>query len=378
MADFAYDGLNRRILRDANSLATHFYYNQYWQCLERSGAASTASLQYVWGQRYIDDLALSETSNTRPFYCQDANYNVVAAIEDSGGAIERYAYSLYGSTVVLDGAFSPKSSGLIGNEILYTGRRLDTDTGLYQFRNRYFRSGLGMFLSRDPMGYSDGPGLYEYVGSNPILMLDPMGLSCTESKTQLNYPFPWDESDPPRKWSLLKGKLPIEFDIEASVNCTKKICDEGCGCSLEAQKVTTDCRVNFGLKVQAKIKIRLDTVTAAAGTSVTVGGMFQLSGRIVHGEGGCKDEQYTDLCLNMRGQLFLKCCPVDWSWWGKACGSVKITCDNSICGGGYMPSGTPSSSPFGLEKCSVKITGEACLLGYCQEKTFWNEDDGWL
>ncbi|MCP3884391.1 MAG: RHS repeat-associated core domain-containing protein, partial [Propionibacteriaceae bacterium] len=43
---------------------------------------------------------------------------------------------------------------------LYTGRRLDSDTGLYFYRARYYHAGLGNFLSRDPVGFVDGPNVY--------------------------------------------------------------------------------------------------------------------------------------------------------------------------------------------------------------------------
>jgi len=35
---------------------------------------------------------------------------------------------------------------------------------------------LGRWLQRDPIGYADGMGLYEYVGGRPVVMLDPQGL----------------------------------------------------------------------------------------------------------------------------------------------------------------------------------------------------------
>ncbi|MFN5496261.1 MAG: RHS repeat-associated core domain-containing protein, partial [bacterium] len=36
---------------------------------------------------------------------------------------------------------------------------------------------LGRWLERDPAGYVDGMGLYEYVRGGPIAAVDPSGLS---------------------------------------------------------------------------------------------------------------------------------------------------------------------------------------------------------
>jgi RHS repeat-associated protein len=65
----------------------------------------------------------------------------------------------------------------INNEFLYTGRRLDPETGLYQYRHRYYHAQLGRFLTRDPLEYLAGSAnLYEYTAGGPINGIDPSGL----------------------------------------------------------------------------------------------------------------------------------------------------------------------------------------------------------
>lgn len=41
---------------------------------------------------------------------------------------------------------------------------------------RVYHAGLGRFLTRDPVSYRDGPNLYQYAKSKPIVMRDPCGL----------------------------------------------------------------------------------------------------------------------------------------------------------------------------------------------------------
>ena len=58
----------------------------------------------------------------------------------------------------------------------FTGRRLDTETGLWYFRARYFSDELGRFISRDPLGY-DGGGMSLYNGYFALWGdMDPWGL----------------------------------------------------------------------------------------------------------------------------------------------------------------------------------------------------------
>jgi hypothetical protein len=41
---------------------------------------------------------------------------------------------------------------------------------------RYYDPEVGRYLTRDPIGYGDGPNAYIYVGNNPINKFDPLGL----------------------------------------------------------------------------------------------------------------------------------------------------------------------------------------------------------
>jgi RHS repeat-associated protein len=63
----------------------------------------------------------------------------------------------------------------LANATTYTGRSLDTETGLYYYRNRYYHAQLGRFVGRDPIGYEDGVNLYQFVRSMPTQATDPLG-----------------------------------------------------------------------------------------------------------------------------------------------------------------------------------------------------------
>jgi len=101
---------------------------------------------------------------------------VVALADTTGNVAERYDYTPYGVLLVLEGNFAIKSGGSeFGNAYTYTGRRFDSETEIYYYRNRYYHAQLGRFCSRDPLGYVDGWNLYEYVKSKPIDYVDPTG-----------------------------------------------------------------------------------------------------------------------------------------------------------------------------------------------------------
>ena len=195
VAEFEYDGNNRRTVKKkyvSGSLdeTRHFYYSDQWQVLEeRVDSATTADKQYVWGMRYVDDLVLSETSSVRHYYAQDDNFNVVAALDDTGAIAERYAYTPYGVVEFLNASFVAHTTQIsdIDNEILFTGRRLDPETGLQLNRNRFYHARLGRWVNRDPIGYLGGTNLYGYVGGRPTRFVDPLGFDELVPVTEIDW-----------------------------------------------------------------------------------------------------------------------------------------------------------------------------------------------
>jgi len=82
-------------------------------------------------------------------------------------------------------------NSVIGNDILFQGRRYDKETNLMYFRARYYCPIMGRFLQTDPKGYRDSMNLYQAFNMNPNNFLDPMGKnwefdSFEENKMQEN------------------------------------------------------------------------------------------------------------------------------------------------------------------------------------------------
>ena len=95
--------------------------------------------------------------------------------------IERYRYDAYGAATVLDADHSADSDNLsdVSNPYLFTGRRLDPESTLMQYRRRYYDATSGRFVGRDPIKRHN---LYPYAAGTPTVRVDPLGL----------LPTPWD------------------------------------------------------------------------------------------------------------------------------------------------------------------------------------------
>ncbi len=61
---------------------------------ERIGDHPSADQTYIWGARFVDDLICRNESGIRIFALQDANFNVVALVEEFGTLLERFHYDL--------------------------------------------------------------------------------------------------------------------------------------------------------------------------------------------------------------------------------------------------------------------------------------------
>jgi len=114
----------------------------------------------------------------RVFRTTNANQNVTALVEPDGTVAEHVAYDPYGKATFYNGSWAnPSTTSAYANEVLYTGHRLDPESGLYYTLFRHYHPTLGRWLQRDPLGYVDGMSLYEYVGSNAICKQDSLGLA---------------------------------------------------------------------------------------------------------------------------------------------------------------------------------------------------------
>ena len=190
VASYSYDAFNRRIEKDVNGGAVTRFYWDGWQMLEETDNAGTPALQRysIWGGTYIDEQILfhdhtSGGAGTDYFTCRAHNFNIVTAINTSGGVVERYDYNPYGARFVLDPDYADDVDGLsdICLTIGHQGKMHDEESGLIHYQYRDLHPRLGRWVQPDPIGYPDGMNRYAayHVMHGGI---DPTGLWKIERK----------------------------------------------------------------------------------------------------------------------------------------------------------------------------------------------------
>ncbi len=82
----------------------------------------------------------------------------------------------------------------------YTGREYDAQTGLYNYRARWYDPKSGRFLSQDPSGFGAGDmNLYRYCGNNPLSNADPSGLDFMDYSSS-SWGSSWDSGWSGSSW----------------------------------------------------------------------------------------------------------------------------------------------------------------------------------
>ena len=150
---------------------TYFLYDGSQPVMELSSSGSTLATN-----TFGPSGPLARTSNGRTLlYTTDVQGNVSQQINAATGAVvASYGFDAWGHRSVVTNdptASSDPYSGFGGMVGYYT----DWETGLELCGLRYYDSGTGRWLNRDPISYAGGVNLYEYCGNSPIGMSDRFG-----------------------------------------------------------------------------------------------------------------------------------------------------------------------------------------------------------
>ncbi len=180
-----YDAAGFRVGTSGGRLGTvnHFLSNEH---LEATYDATGLSAKYMRGAA-IDEVVVGyvrEGSKLMPYvFHHDKLTSVVALTGPNGETRQTVSYSPFGE--------QRSESATTSNRMRYTGREADADTGLYQYRRRFYDPMLGRFLSEDPKQFGAGINFYTYVLNNPLNANDPSGLQAMMYQ---------DASNPDLRW----------------------------------------------------------------------------------------------------------------------------------------------------------------------------------
>ena len=166
VASYGYDADGLRMNRTVSSLTTQFSWDVAGTIpllLQETNATATTNYIYGPGGLPIEQIAGGVTS----WLHHDQLGSTRLVTNAAGAAVAGYTYDPYGNLVA--------SSGTASTAFRFAGQYLDTESGFYYLRMRYYDPATAQFLSRDPaVSLTRSP--YGYVAGNPLNVSDPLGL----------------------------------------------------------------------------------------------------------------------------------------------------------------------------------------------------------
>jgi len=114
------------------------------------------------------------------FYGYDGNGNVAALVNGADGSeAARYEYGPFGELLRATGPMAKL------NPFRFSTKYQDDETGFLYYGYRYYNPTIGRWLSRDPVEEDGGLNLYGFVASNPVSLVDFLGLWDTRAHEKI-------------------------------------------------------------------------------------------------------------------------------------------------------------------------------------------------
>ena len=184
---YTYDSRTRRVVRQEGIESSRVVFSDGTSYAEYAAGSSQGApaVEYMRGSDYgggIGGILYTIRSGTPSFTHYNNRGDVTAKTDGTGAATYQAIYEAFGTRPLEIGGTLDRQKANTKDE---------DPTGLLNEGLRYRDLETGTFLTRDPMGFVDGPNLYAYVMQNPWTSFDPHGLEAMDDMKS----FAWGRSN---------------------------------------------------------------------------------------------------------------------------------------------------------------------------------------
>ncbi|NJL52737.1 MAG: RHS repeat protein [Hydrococcus sp. SU_1_0] len=174
-ADYTYDVFDNRIAKSVDADGDGVAEVEERYVLDGDHIALTFDGEGHQTERFlhgtqIDQVLAQENADGEVLWALTDNQGSVRVVlDDEGNIVNQISYDAFGNITL-------ETHPEVNFRFSYTGREFDAETGLYNYRSRYYDPELGEFVSEDTIGFAGGDAnLSRYVHNNPLFYVDPFG-----------------------------------------------------------------------------------------------------------------------------------------------------------------------------------------------------------
>ncbi len=174
---------------------THFVYDEASNLIGEygdGGAQSAGQSEHIWLPTATGPVLIGVKTRGHIYSVHADHLGTPRLIADGPNKpIWQWPYSAFGDNapVVLAGDTGNEDNaernapiGFAYN-VRFSGQYFDRESGLHYNGQRYYQPTTGRYVNADPIGLGGGWNRFAYVGGNPLMFTDPLGLRSTGSPT---------------------------------------------------------------------------------------------------------------------------------------------------------------------------------------------------
>jgi RHS repeat-associated protein len=172
-ANYRYDFFERINWRQTQNMtpagATHYIQDLQGQLIVEASDTGTPLREYIW----LDDIPLAvfadlDTASPQLYYVHPDHLNRPLRMTDGAQAVVWDAvYKPFGEVYSITGSATLN--------LRFPGQYFLIESGLAYNWHRHYDPTLGRYTQPDPLEFVDGPSLYAYALSSPVMYVDPTG-----------------------------------------------------------------------------------------------------------------------------------------------------------------------------------------------------------
>lgn len=169
--DYLRNGLQQRVTKRAtDGSATHFVFDEEGKLLAELDKSGKTLVEHIW----LGDQPIAVAYGGTLYYVFSDQLNTPRLITDTANR-PRWSWQSnpFGSTQPNN---NPTGLGTITYNPRFPGQYYDAESGLHHNYYRDYDPQSGRYIQSDPIGLRGGLNTYNYVGNNPVMRSDAVGL----------------------------------------------------------------------------------------------------------------------------------------------------------------------------------------------------------